>query len=82
MDENCPQLPRREDANVYYLSQIQGAIIVASLFEIIFGAVGLIGVLLRYIGPLAIAPGITLEGLSLFSAAAEFAAKNWYISLA
>ena len=53
----------------------------ASLFEIALGASGLIGFLLRYIGPLAIAPTITLVGLSLFRAAASFAEKNWYIAL-
>ena len=64
------------------LSQIQGAIIIASLFEILLGASGLIGILLRFIGPLAIAPTITLIGLSLFRASASFAEKNWYIALA
>jgi len=42
---------------------------------------GLIGILLRYIGPLAIAPTIALVGLALFDAAAFFAGKNWYIAL-
>lgn len=51
------------------------------MFEIVLGMSGLIGVLLRYIGPLAIAPTISLVGLSLFTAAAEFASKNWYIAL-
>jgi len=54
---------------------------VASLLEVILGVSGLIGLLLRYIGPLAIAPTITLVGLALFDAAADFAARNWYIAL-
>ena len=54
----------------------------ASLFEIVLGVSGLIGLLLRYIGPLATAPTITLVGLALFDAAASFASKNWYIALA
>ena len=54
----------------------------ASLFEIVLGVSGLIGLLLRYIGPLAIAPTITLVGLALFDAAASFASRNWYIALA
>ena len=54
----------------------------ASLFEIALGISGLIGLLLRYIGPLAIAPTITLVGLALFDAAAAFASRNWYIALA
>jgi len=55
---------------------------VASMFEIALGVSGLIGLLLRYIGPLAIAPTITLVGLALFDAAASFASRNWYIALA
>jgi len=64
------------------LFQIQGALIAASLFEVILGVSGLIGILLRYIGPLAIAPTVSLVGLALFRPAASFAAKNWYIALA
>ena len=52
------------------------------MFEIVLGVSGLIGLLLRYIGPLATAPTITLVGLALFDAAASFASKNWYIALA
>jgi len=51
------------------------------MFEIVLGISGLIGLLLRYIGPLAIAPTITLVGLALFDAAAGFASRNWYIAL-
>jgi nucleobase transporter 1/2 len=63
------------------MREIQGAIIVASLFEIILGSSGLIGLTLKFIGPLSIAPTITLVGMSLFRASAGFAAKNWYIAL-
>ena len=62
--------------------QIQGAVIVASLFEAVVGMSGLIGLLMRYIGPMTIAPIVTLVGLSLFDAAARFADKNWYIAVA
>lgn len=45
---------------------------VASLFQIFIGFTGLVGFLLRFIGPLTIAPTITLVGLALFQAAADF----------
>ena len=48
---------------------------VASLFQIIIGFTGLIGIFLRFIGPLTIAPTITLVGVALFKAAAEYAGK-------
>ena len=45
---------------------------VAALFQIIIGFTGLIGFLLRFVGPLTIAPTITLVGLSLFQASADY----------
>jgi len=62
--------------------QIQGAIIVASLFEVAVGLSGLIGLLMKYLGPLTVAPIITLVGISLFDAVNRFAARNWYIAVA
>ena len=51
----------------------------ASLFEILMGASGVIGVMLRFIGPLSICPTVTLLGLALFRSAADMAAKHWWI---
>ena len=46
---------------------------VSSLFQIVIGFTGLIGFLLRFIGPLTIAPTITLVDVSLFRVAADHA---------
>ena len=43
----------------------------SSLFQIVIGFTGLGGILLHFIGPLAIAPTITLVGVALFQVAAE-----------
>ena len=48
---------------------------VSSLFEIVIGFTGLIGILLRFIGPLTIAPTITLVGVALFQSAADEAGR-------
>jgi len=53
----------------------------ASVFEIAIGATGVVGLMLRYTGPLSIFPTVTLLGLSLFKSAAAFAAKQWWICL-
>jgi len=45
--------------------------LLSSLFQIVIGFTGLIGFLLRFIGPLAIAPTITLVGVALFPVAAD-----------
>ncbi|XP_077979331.1 solute carrier family 23 member 1-like [Glandiceps talaboti] len=62
------------------MREIQGAITVASCFQVVIGFTGLIGIMLRFIGPLAIAPTIALVGLSLFGAAGSFAGQHWGIS--
>ena len=42
---------------------------------------GLIGLLLRFITPLTIAPMLACIGLSLLGSASGLAAQNWYISI-
>lgn len=53
----------------------------SSLFEIVIGIVGLPGALLNYIGPLTVAPTISLIGLSVFEAAGQRAGTHWGISV-
>ncbi len=54
---------------------------VVSLLEMLLAGFGLIGLLTQYIGPLTIAPCVGLLGLSLFRAAANNAAEQWWIAL-
>jgi len=61
--------------------QIQGAVMCAALFEIVIGATGAVGAMLRFIGPLCICPTVSLLGFSLFQSAAVFAAKQWWIAV-
>ncbi|KAK7499327.1 hypothetical protein BaRGS_00009302 [Batillaria attramentaria] len=63
------------------MREIQGAIMAASLFQICLGFSGLMSVLLRYIGPLVVAPTVCLVGLALFDAAAQKASEQWWIAL-
>ncbi|XP_062914073.1 xan_ur_permease domain-containing protein isoform X1 [Mobula hypostoma] len=62
------------------LREIQGAVMVAACFQIFVGFSGLIGFLMRYIGPLTIAPTISLIGLALFNSAGHDAGIHWGIS--
>uniref|UniRef100_A0A672TB99 Solute carrier family 23 member 2 n=1 Tax=Sinocyclocheilus grahami TaxID=75366 RepID=A0A672TB99_SINGR len=78
---NATELPHTEDIWYPRIREIQGAIIVSSLIEVIIGALGLPGVLLKYIGPLTITPTVTLIGLSGFQAAGERAGKHWGIAM-
>lgn len=65
----------------HLLLQIQGAIIMSSLIEVVIGLLGLPGALLKYIGPLTITPTVALIGLSGFQAAGERAGKHWGIAM-
>ena len=44
---------------------LKGGLIIASLFEILVGASGLVGLLLRFVGPLTVAPVLISIGISL-----------------
>ncbi|XP_046843448.1 solute carrier family 23 member 1-like isoform X2 [Xenia sp. Carnegie-2017] len=72
-----------EESNAWQprVREIQGAIIVASLLQIVIGATGAMGFLLKFIGPLTITPAITLVGLSLFDVGADYASKHWGIAI-
>lgn len=52
----------------------------ASLLQIVLGFSGLLGFVLQYIGPLAIAPTINLIGLSLFIEAGKKSGGHWGIA--
>ncbi|XP_038636962.1 xan_ur_permease domain-containing protein isoform X2 [Scyliorhinus canicula] len=62
------------------IREVQGAIMVAACFQIVVGFSGLIGFLMRYIGPLTIAPTISLIGLGLFDSVGNNAGIHWGIS--
>jgi nucleobase transporter 1/2 len=61
------------------LLHVQGAVILGSLLEMAVGYSGLVGRLLRFVGPVTIAPTIALIGLSLFRIGAPEAGSHWPI---
>ena len=61
------------------LQHIQGAVLVGGLVEVLIGVTGLVGRLLRFVGPITIAPTIALIGLSLFRFGAPQAGLHWGI---
>ena len=61
------------------MQHVQGAVILGSVFEIIAGYSGLVGKMLKYVGPITIAPTIALIGLALFKFGAPVAGTHWGI---
>ncbi|KAK2840662.1 hypothetical protein Q7C36_012241 [Tachysurus vachellii] len=78
---NSTELMHTEHIWYPRIREIQGAIIVSSMVEVCVGALGLPGLLLKYIGPLTITPTVALIGLSGFQAAGERAGKHWGIAM-
>jgi len=63
------------------IQQVAACIMFASVFEIILGYSGIMGKLKKLIGPISIAPTITMIGLALYGIGAPYMATNWVISL-
>ncbi|XP_051532732.1 solute carrier family 23 member 1-like [Myxocyprinus asiaticus] len=63
------------------IREIQGAIIVSSLIEVVIGLTGIPGILLNSIGPLTVTPTVSLIGLSVFQTAGDRAGSHWGLSL-
>ncbi|XP_036379775.1 solute carrier family 23 member 1 [Megalops cyprinoides] len=63
------------------IREIQGAIMVSSVVEVVIGLVGLPGLLLNYIGPLTVTPTVSLIGLSVFQTAGDRAGTHWGLSM-
>ena len=63
------------------MRELQGAIIVASLSQVVIGYFGIVGLVLKYITPLTIAPAVAMIGLALFDVAGDHAASNWGIAM-
>ncbi len=63
------------------IQQVSAAVMFASIFEIVLGYSGLMGIIKKAISPIVIAPTIAMIGLSLYGIGAPWMAGNWFISL-
>ena len=66
--------------SVFLFLQMMGCLLLSSLFEVLVGATGMVGYLLRYIGPLTISTVVTLIGLSLYKIPMEYARTHWGVT--
>ena len=54
---------------------------IAGTFQMLVGLTGMIGVLLRFVGPITIIPCLTIVGLQVYKATTRFAKSQWGISM-
>ncbi len=73
----CAMAGLRNEGFEVRMQHIQGAIIAGSIVEMILGFTGLVGKMVRFVSPVAIAPTIALIGLALFKFGAPIAGKHW-----
>lgn len=74
-------MPRSDCYPACVYLQLQGSLMVGSLFQMFVGFSGLIGLFMCFIGPLTIAPTICLIGLSLFDSAGNSAGYHWGVAV-
>jgi solute carrier family 23 (nucleobase transporter), member 1 len=63
------------------IQEVAGAIMIASVVEILLGYSGIMGQVKRLISPIVIGPTIAMIGLALFNIGAPWMAGNWVISI-
>ena len=59
---------------------MKGSLILAGSIHAVTGLTGMVGFLLRFIGPITVIPTILLIGLSLYKAVTGFCAIHWGIA--
>ncbi len=63
------------------IQEVAGAIMIASVVEIVLGYTGIMGHVKKLISPIVIGPTIAMIGLALFNIGAPWMAGNWIISI-
>lgn len=69
-----------DDVIIYHIQTLQGSLMLAGVIHFLVGATGLVGVLLRFIGPVTIVPTILLIGIYMVTSVTKFAQVHWGIS--
>ncbi|KAG7162188.1 Solute carrier family 23 member 1-like 4 [Homarus americanus] len=77
--DNLSESQKQEEWQIR-MREVQGAITVSSVFQVIIGFTGISGFIMTWISPLTIVPTITMLGLSLFELGTKQAASHWGIS--
>ncbi|XP_071091091.1 solute carrier family 23 member 2-like [Haliotis cracherodii] len=63
------------------IQQLMGSLMLAGVIHTLIGATGLVGLLLRFIGPVTVVPAISLAGLFLSKVASKFSETHWGIAV-
>ncbi|XP_076461375.1 solute carrier family 23 member 1-like [Babylonia areolata] len=70
-----------KDTIFFRMRQLSGSLMVAGGIHFLIGMTGLVGFLLRFIGPITIVPAITLVGLSIYKLVVRFCETDWTVAI-
>ncbi|PIK41889.1 hypothetical protein BSL78_21263, partial [Apostichopus japonicus] len=74
-------LTQTDDSSKIRLAEVNGGLLVASLIEVLIGVTGIISIIMRFIGPISVAPVIILLGISLSRIAWSNCHPSWGVAL-
>ena len=66
--------------NTVLLLQLEGSLMIAGGLHFLVGLTGLVGLLLRFIGPVTVVPALTIMALYVYKATVKFAKAQWGIA--
>lgn len=69
-----------KDFIYYRMRKLSGSLMVAGGLHFAIGITGLVGFMLRFIGPVTIVPAITLVGLYIYKMVVKFCETDWIVS--
>ncbi|XP_033746106.1 solute carrier family 23 member 1-like [Pecten maximus] len=78
---NSSDLHINQDFIYHNLQTLMGSLMIAGAIHSLVGVTGLIGILLRFIGPVTIVPAILLVGLYMFKIVTKFVSVHWGMGL-
>lgn len=61
--------------------QLQGSLMIAGALHTLVGVTGVVGFLLRFVGPVTVVPALTIMALYVYSATVRFARAQWGIAI-
>ncbi|XP_053385784.1 solute carrier family 23 member 1-like [Mercenaria mercenaria] len=65
---------------VVKIQKLVGSLMIAGALQMLIGFLGLVGLLLRFIGPITVIPALTLMALYVFTSTVRFAKTQWGIA--
>ncbi|GFO02581.1 solute carrier family 23 member 2, partial [Plakobranchus ocellatus] len=62
------------------ISQLSGSLVLVGVIHFILGLTGLVGIIVRYIGPVTLVPTIVLVGLFIYKVVVKFSEPSWLVA--